>query len=193
MKRISILYVTVGIGLFAFAISAVAQNEFKLGVVDTQKVFEGYKRAKTADEVLKTAEDKLRGQLEDVRAEIQTMEERLTKQKLFLDDPQTESIENDIRLKKQEYQRELQIGQESILAKQKELVEPILKEIETLITEIGKNGGYNLILEKRLVTLYVDPNYDLTESVLQTLNEQYEEATPSEPSEKDTKKSKTPQ
>ena len=193
MKRISILYVTVGIGLFAFAISAVAQNEFKLGVVDTQKVFEGYKRAKTADEVLKTAEDKLRGQLEDVRAEIQTMEERLTKQKLFLDDPQTESIENDIRLKKQEYQRELQIGQESILAKQKELVEPILKEIETLITEIGKNGGYNLILEKRLVTLYVDPNYDLTESVLQTLNERYEEATPSEPSEKDSKKSKTPQ
>ena len=193
MKRISILYVTVGIGLFAFAISAVAQNQFKLGVVDTQKVFEGYKRAKTADEVLKTAEDKLRGQLEDVRAEIQTMEERLTKQKLFLDDPQTESIENDIRLKKQEYQRELQIGQESILAKQKELVEPILKEIETLITEIGKNGGYNLILEKRLVTLYVDPNYDLTESVLQTLNEQYEEATPSEPSEKDAKKSKTPQ
>jgi outer membrane protein len=193
MKRTSILYVAVVIGVSVFAIGAVAQNQFKFGVVDTQKVFEGYKRAKTADEVLKTAEDKLRGQLEDVRAEIQTMEERLTKQKLFLDDPQTESIENDIRLKKQAYQRELQIGQESILAKQKELVEPILKEIETLITEIGKNGGYNLILEKRLVTLYVDPNYDLTETVLQTLNERYEEATPSEPSEKDAKKSETPQ
>ena len=193
MNRTSILYITAAVAMMVFSLSAAAQNQFKFGVVDTQKVFEGYKRAKTADEVLKTAEDKLRGQLEDVRAEIQTMEERLTKQKLFLDDPQTESIENDIRLKKQEYQRELQIGQESILAKQKELVEPILKEIETLITEIGKNGGYNLILEKRLVTLYVDPNYDLTESVLQTLNEQYEEATPSEPSEKDAKKSKTPQ
>ena len=193
MNRTSILYITAAVAMMIFSLSAAAQNQFKFGVVDTQKVFEGYKRAKTADEVLKTAEDKLRGQLEDVRAEIQTMEERLTKQKLFLDDPQTESIENDIRLKKQEYQRELQIGQESILAKQKELVEPILKEIEALITEIGKNGGYNLILEKRLVTLYVDPNYDLTESVLQTLNEQYEEATPSEPSEKDAKKSKTPQ
>ena len=193
MNRTSILYITAAVAMMVFSLSAAAQNQFKFGVVDTQKVFEGYKRAKTADEVLKTAEDKLRGQLEDVRAEIQTMEERLTKQKLFLDDPQTESIENDIRLKKQEYQRELQIGQESILAKQKELVEPILKEIETLITEIGKNGGYNLILEKRLVTLYVDPNYDLTESVLQTLNERYEEATPSEPSEKDAKKSETPQ
>ena len=193
MKRISILYVTVGIGTFLLAISAVAQNQFKLGVVDTQKVFEGYKSAKAADEVLKTAEDKLRAQLEDVREQILTMEERLTKQKLFLEDPETESIENDIRLKKQEYQRELEMGQQSILAKQKELVEPILNEIETLIKEIGKNGAYNLILEKRLVTLYVDPSYDLTESVTQTLNERYEETNSSEPSEKDAEKSETPQ
>ncbi len=193
MKRISILYVTVGIGTFLLAISAVAQNQFKLGVVDTQKVFEGYKSAKAADEVLKTAEDKLRAQLEDVREQILTMEERLTKQKLFLEDPETESIENDIRLKKQQYQRELEMGQQSILAKQKELVEPILNEIETLIKEIGKNGAYNLILEKRLVTLYVDPSYDLTESVTQTLNERYEETNSSEPSEKDAEKSETPQ
>ena len=193
MKRISILYAAVGIGIFAIAISAVAQNQFKLGVVDTQKVFEGYKSAKAADEVLKTAEDKLRAQLEDVREQILTMEERLTKQKLFLEDPETESIENDIRLKKQQYQRELEMGQQSILAKQKELVEPILNEIETLIKEIGKNGAYNLILEKRLVTLYVDPSYDLTESVTQTLNERYEETNSSEPSEKDAEKSETPQ
>ena len=193
MKRISILYAAVGIGIFAIAISAVAQNQFKLGVVDTQKVFEGYKGAKAADEVLKTAEDKLRAQLEDVREQILTMEERLTKQKLFLEDPETESIENDIRLKKQQYQRELEMGQQSILAKQKELVEPILNEIETLIKEIGKNGAYNLILEKRLVTLYVDPSYDLTESVTQTLNERYEETNSSEPSEKDAEKSETPQ
>ena len=193
MKRISILYAAVGIGIFVIVISAVAQNQFKLGVVDTQKVFEGYKSAKAADEVLKTAEDKLRAQLEDVREQILTMEERLTKQKLFLEDPETESIENDIRLKKQEYQRELEMGQQSILAKQKELVEPILKEIEVLIKEIGKNGGYNLILEKRLVTLYVDPSYDLTESVTQTLNERYEETNSLEPSEKDAEKSETPQ
>ena len=193
MKRISIVYMAVVIGIFVFAIGAVAQNQFKLGVVDTQKVFEGYKRAKAAEEVLKTAEDKLRAQLEDVGEEIRTMEERLTKQKLFLPDPETESIENDIRMRKQEYQRELEIGQESILAKQKELVEPILKEIETLIKEIGKDGGYNLILEKRLVTLYVDPSYDLTETVIQTLNERYEEANPPEPSTKDAENSETPQ
>ena len=193
MNRISILYITIALGMSVLVVSAAAQNQFRFGVVDTQKVFEGYKRAKAADEVLKTAEDRLRGELEDLREEVRTMEERLTKQKLFLDDPQTESVENEIRLKKQEYQRELEIGQESILAKQKELIEPILKEIEALIKEIGKNEGYSLILEKRLVTLYVDPKYDLTGAVLEKLDKQYGESASSESSENDTKESETPQ
>ena len=192
MRRISILYAAVVIGIFVIAIGAVAQTQFKLGVVDTQKVFEGYKASQSANETLKNATDRLRAQLEKLREEIRTMEERLTKQKLFLDNPQTESIQNDIRLKQQEYQRELEIGQESISAKEKELVEPILKEIETLIKEIGKDGGYNLILEKRLVTLYVDPSYDLTESVIQTLNERFEEKNSSEPNKEDTEKSESP-
>ena len=193
MKRISILFAAVVIGISVIAIGAAAQNQFKLGVVDTQKVFEGYKAAQSANETLKSATDKLRAQLEKLREEIRTMEERLTKQKLFLDNPQTESIQNDIRMKQQEYQRELEIGQESIAAKEKELVEPILKEIEILIKEIGTDGGYNLILEKRLVTLYVDPSYDLTETVIQTLNERYEEANPSDPSETAAEKSASPQ
>ena len=107
MNRISILYITIAMGISVLATCAAAQNQFRFAVVDTQKVFEGYKRAKAADEVLKTAEDRLRGELENLREDILTMEERLTKQKLFLDDPQTESVENDIRLKKQEYQLSL--------------------------------------------------------------------------------------
>ena len=192
MKQNSILLYVV-VGMFVIAASAMAQNQLKLGVVDTQKVVEGYERAKEANATLKTATEKLGAQLEALREEIQTLEERLTKQKLFLDDPQTESIQNDIRLKQQQYQRELEIGRESIAAKEKELVEPILKEIDALVKDIGKNGGYNLILEKRLVTLYVDPSYDLTDTVLETLNKRYKEANQSEASEKDGEKAETPE
>ena len=80
MKRISILYAAVGIGIFAIAISAVAQNQFKLGVVDTQKVFEGYKSAKAADEVLENCNRTNSEPSSKMSAnEILTMEERLTK------------------------------------------------------------------------------------------------------------------
>ena len=153
-----------------------AQNGFKLGVVDTQSVFENYKKAKEANDILKNAEDRLMSQLKGLQGDIETMEERLTKQRLFLDAPATESLEADIRLKRQELQHELKKGQEAIVEKQKELVEPILQEIEELLKEIGESEGYGLILEKRLVTLYVDPKYDLTERITQLLDEKYQKA-----------------
>lgn len=192
MKRISILYGAVGIGMLAFAISALAQNEFKLGIVDAQKVVAEYKRAKEAHETLENATAKLRSQLEGMRKEIQTLEQRLTKGKLFLDESQIKGLENDILQKSQEFQRELENGQGLIVEKEKELLEPIMQEVESLIKKIGEEEGYSLVLQTQFA-LYVDPSYDLTETVIQTLNERYEEENPPEPSEKDTEKSETPE
>lgn len=192
MKRISIVYVAVAVGIFVSAISAVAQNQFKLGVVDAQKVVAEYKRAKEANETLENATGKLRSQLEEIRNEIQTLEERLTKGKLFLEELQIKSIENDILVKRQEFQRELENGQGLIAEKEKELLEPIMQEVESLIKKIGEEEGYSLILQTQFA-LYVDSSYDLTETVIQTLNERYEKENPPEPSEKDAEKSETPQ
>ena len=161
-------------GSFCLGFGAAAENNFKLGVVDTQRVFENFAKAQEANEVLKAAQDKLTNQLRDIQQEIETMEERLTKQKLFLDAPETQALEADIRLKRQELQSELEIGQESIMAKREELLAPLTQEIESLLQQVGESEGYSLILEKRLVTLYVDPKYDVTERVLTMLNDAYE-------------------
>ena len=178
MIRIPKLYLSLSailIGLSLLSFHAAAQNNFKFSVVDTQSVVESYKKAQEASEVLKTADDRLRAKLKALEEEILAMENRLAKQKLFLDEPSTETFENDILRKRQEYQRELKIGQEALIEKQKELLEPIVNEIEDQIQQIGKSEGYSLILEKRLVTVYVDPKYDLTDSVIRLLNKRYEQ------------------
>ncbi len=161
-------------GSFCLGFGATAENNFKLGVVDTQRVFENFTKAQEANEVLKRAQDKLTNELKGLQQEIDTMEDRLTKQRLFLDAPETQKLEADIRLKRQELQRDLEIGQESIMAKREELLAPLTQEIESLLQQVGESEGYSLILEKRLVTLYVDPRYDLTERVLKLLNDAYE-------------------
>ena len=153
---------------------AAAENNFKLGVIDTQMVFENFTKAQEANEILKTAQDRLTNQLKGIQQEIDTMVERLEKQRLFLDASETQTLEADIRLKQQKLQGDLEIGQESILAKREELLAPLTQDIESLLQEVGESEGYSLILEKRLVTLYVDPKYDLTERVLKLLNDAYE-------------------
>lgn len=170
-------------GLFLLHYCAIAQNSFKIGVVDTQGVFESYKKAEKAIDVLKSAEKRLSDKLEGLREEIVGMEDSLTKQKLFLDESATQTLESDILRKKQEFQRELDVGQGALQEKQSELFQPILNEIQALIQQIGANENYSLILEKRLVTLYVDPQYDLTENIIKELNAGYEQETSTEADE----------
>lgn len=161
-------------GSFCLGFGAMAENSFKLGVVDTQRVFENFTKAQEANEILKTAQERLTNQLQNMQQEIDTMEDRLSKQRLFLDAPETQTLEADIRLRRQELQGELERGQEAIITKREELLAPLTQEIEGLLQQVGESEGYSLILEKRLVTLYVDPKYDLTERVLKLLNDAYE-------------------
>ena len=177
MTRILKVYLGLSVillGSLGLGLEVAAENNFKLGVVDTQGVFEKFAKAQAANEILKAAEERLRSQLDSIQQEIATMEERLTTGKLFLDPPDIEKLQADIRLKRQVLQSELEIGQEALLAKRDELLAPLTQEIENLLQQIGESEGYSLILEKRLVTLYVDPKYDLTARIVTLLNDAYE-------------------
>ena len=190
MTRILKFYLGLSVilfGSFCLGFGAAAENNFKLGVVDTQRVFENFTKAQEANEILRAAQDRLTNELKGIQQEIGTMEERLEKQRLFLDASETQTLEADIRLKGQELQGKLEIGQESIMAKREELLAPLAQDIEGLLQQVGESEGYSLILEKRLVTLYVDPKYDLTERVLTLLNDAYEKE-----KSKDTQQSATP-
>lgn len=147
-------------------------QDFKLGVINTQKVVESYSKAIEADTELKTLQDRLAGRLKKLEDEIITMEERLTKQELFLDEVAVRSAQADIARKQDEYRQKLKVGQDSLMEKQKELLEPILQEVKDLIIQIGKEEKYSLILDKQ-AALFVEPKYDLTDSLIQRLNEKY--------------------
>ena len=161
--------------LFLLHFCAIAQNNFKIGVVDTQGVVESYKKAQAANSILQTAVKRLRDKLKGLEEEIVNMEDSLTKQKLFLDESATQTLR-----KRQEYQRELEVGQGALQEKESELLTPIFDQIQALIQQIGTSENYSLILEKRLVTLYVDPKYDLTADIIERLNAEYEQETSSE-------------
>ena len=152
--------------------SIVNAQDFKLGVINTQKVVENYNKAIEADTELKTLQDRLAGRLKKLEDEIVTMEERLTKQELFLDEDAVRSAKADIVRKQDEYRQKLKVGQESLMEKQKELLEPILEEVKDLIIQIGKQEKYSLILDKQ-AAMFVESKYDLTDSLIQQLNQNY--------------------
>jgi outer membrane protein len=52
------------------------------------------------------------------------------------------------------------------------MVKDILKEMNSVIQEYGKNQGYSIILNDR-VLLYGDPAEDLTDKIIKILNDSY--------------------
>ena len=197
MNRISRLHLIVPLVLFLLVVGATAQNPFKFAVVDTQKVVESYKKAQDANQVLTTALNNLRNELGKLEEDILQLQDSLMKRKLFLEEAEVTALEQDILQKQQEYQRKFQEGDKTITDKRKELLEPIIVEMEELIKEIGKNEEYSLILDKRISTLYVDEKYDLTQKIIDILNARVEqsESKPDEAKQKSTepKSTETPQ
>ena len=163
--------------LAAFCLSpgSIGQESFKLGVVNTQKVLESSQKATEATEILQAASERLKTKLQGLGDEIRNLQEKKAKTELFVEDAQTADLDNEIRLKQQEYQRQVEIGQQALLEREQELMEPIYNSLQALIVKIGESENFDIILEKRLITLYVSEKYDLTQRFVDLMNEETEE------------------
>lgn len=167
----SLLMLTVLIATLCLISGSIGQESFKMGVVNTQQVLEGYAKASSAIEVLRTQGSRLEKSLSALADEIRTLQDRKAKTQRFVEEAQTADLEAEIRRKQQEYQREAELGQQGLLEEEKKLMEPIYKEIRDRIIELGEANGYDIILEKGLIVLYVNEKHDLTQKVISSLNE----------------------
>ena len=155
---------------FCFSSGSIGQESFKIGVVNTQEVLEGSQQATDATDILKAASERLKTKLENLADEIRTLQEKKAKTELFVEKAQTADLDNEIRLKQQEYQREVEIGQQALLEKEQELMEPIYNNLQEVIVNVGESENFDIILEKRLITLYVKAEFDLTQRLIGLMN-----------------------
>ena len=165
------LSLLVFLAAFCFNPGSIGQESFKIGVVNTQEVLEGSQQATDATEILKAASERLRAKLDKLGEDIRTLQEKKAKTELFVEQAQTADLDNEIRLKQQEYQREVEIGQQALLEKEQELMEPLYNNLQELIIKVGESENFDIILEKRLITLYVKAEFDLTQRLIGLMNE----------------------
>ena len=175
--------------LFIFiCIPAFAQSVMKIGVVDTDKVFQesiwGKKAAEDMDKA--TAEWQKKG--EKIDKELTALEEQLTKQQTFMENKEEEQkLQDQIEGKRLEGQNLIQEGQTQLKQKQQELMDPIIQGIKDIIKKLATEEVYDLILEKRLevyqIVLYVKPELDITNQVIVMLDKSYKDKFPAKAKE----------
>ncbi len=161
--------------LFGILTASIGQEAFKLGVVDSNRVLQNYKKAMDADKFIKNADARLKKNLDDMAEDIKTLIEKKEKTELFVEEAQTAELVKQIQAKQLEYQREREQGTQALYEKNRELMQPIFKELEQLIIKTGKDENYDLIIDKQ-AALYFNEKYDITDKLIILINAENEKA-----------------
>ena len=144
----------------------------KIGVVEFQRLFENSDAGKEIKAKITTQGKKMEAELKEKGAEIEEIKKRLERESLVMSKEMREEKErefrikiNDIKTLQKKYEVELQ-------GVQKKLMSGLQSETLEIIDEMGKSGGYLLIMDKRGV-LYSPTTIDITDEVIKQYNVRY--------------------
>jgi outer membrane protein len=172
MKKVSLIL------LLALGATLGAQAQ-KIGYVDFEYVIAQSPDAKSMDSELQTYSAQLEARLKQKEAEVKQKQAALENVLPALR-PQAEE---DLNYAYSSYQREQQNLQQLLVQKQNELMQPIIKKIQTTIDEVAKEKNFDYVLLKSIqgtpFMLYAkDESNDLTNAVLAKLGVTPVEALP---------------
>lgn len=159
-------------GILLAALAApVAAQEIKIGYVDLQRALNECDAGKKAKEDFKKQVDRLQGDLEKQKQQIEGLREQLEKKALVMKEEERRNLENDYRKRLRDFERNYKDSQGELQGKDNELTAEILKQLQKVIQGFGQREGYTLILENSSSTvLYSNQNADLTDQVIQEFN-----------------------
>ncbi len=174
--RMNICAVVLAVLVIFTSVPAFAQSSLKLAVVDTDKAFKESIRGKKALEELERELEIWQDKGEQLDRDITALEEQLATQRGFLDDAEAEQkLRDDINRKKLEGQTLVQQGNAILAEKRQQLLDPISDEIKDIIKRLAIDESYDLILEKQLFVLYLNPELDITSKIVAMLDQSYQE------------------
>ena len=146
-----------------------AADVAKIGVIDLQKILETSAAGKSIQAELKKEKDKMEIDLKKKGTEIENIRKRLERESMVMGKEMREEKERESRIKINDF-KTLQKKYRSNLQKlEGGLMNQFKADIDSIVKEMGKKGGYLLIINKFGV-MYSPDSIDVTDKVIGRLN-----------------------
>jgi len=178
--RAGVLWVALCAGLVAAP--AVFAAELKVGFIDSDRIFQQYEKTKTVQEdfnrevadISKTAREK--------KTAIDELQRKLDQQSPMLSDAKKDEQNKQLQALISEYEAFVQAnwGPNGKISKlNEEYLKPIIDRVHNIVTAIGTDEGYSLILDAADGNVvFGDKSLDLTDRVLSLLKTEDDTNTP---------------
>ena len=149
-------------------VANVSYADLKIGFVNIPAVLEKAPQAEKAKKRLEQKFSPRDKQLVAQGKEIQSLEEKMTKEASVMSDSEKAKLENDIQNKKRDAKRSQQEFSEDFNASRNEELGKLQRRIVEAVRAIASNEKYDLLLTDGVI--YAKPEFDITAQVQQKLS-----------------------
>jgi outer membrane protein len=163
-----------GLMLSAAQAEAAVPETKKIALVDLQRVLLETSQGKSAKADLEKAVTKSTAKLERKAADLQKQYEDLKAKATLLSEAELYKRQQDLMTAEQELQQLYTEAQEDLAKKEGLLMEKIYKNASTIVTQLAKDEGLQIVLVRsELTVLYANPQLDITNKVIVAYDKQF--------------------
>ena len=169
MIKCKAMMITLFIAVLWLAAPCLGADVAKIGVVNIQKVLLTSSAGKLAKAQINKKAREMESSLTVKKEEIEKLKETLERESLVMNKETRDERGRDIRIKINDI-KSLKNKYENDLKKiEGKVVKKIQKDVDIIIQELGKKGGYLLIISNPVV-LYSPSSIDITDQLIQAYN-----------------------
>lgn len=167
------IYVT-GMAVLCFFLAAVTVNaaDLKIGTISIQDVIDDSLAGKEARKVMEAKQSELQPKFQEEQERLKEQAKEIEKKSSVWSEDVRTTKEREYQKNMREYQLKVEDAQYEMKQLEKKVLDPIFKQLQELITEIGKNKGLSLIFEKAKSggLLYAEDSLDISQEVVKALD-----------------------
>ena len=153
--------------LFALvALSAQAQ-EFRVGFVNTDRIFREANTAKAAQAKLEQEFSKREKELNDLGTTLKGLSEKFEREAPTLSESQRVTRQKQLVDQDRDFQRKRREFQEDLNARKNEELQQVLERANRVVKQVAEAEKYDVVLQE---AVYINPKHDITDKVIKALN-----------------------
>ena len=164
MKHLLRQWLLVVVGLMAFAAQA---QEFRVGFVNTDRIFREANTAKAAQAKLEQEFSRREKELNDIGNNLKAMSDKFEREAPTLSEAQRTQRQKQLVDQDREFQRKRREFQEDLNARKNEELQQVLERANKVVKQVAEAEKYDVVLQE---AVYINPKHDITDKVIKALN-----------------------
>jgi outer membrane protein len=147
--------------------AAASAQEFKVGIVNLDRIFREANTSKAAQAKLEQEFSKREKEITDLGGQIKAQSEKLERDAPTLSESQRNTRQRQLVEQDREFQRKRREFQEDLNTRKNEELQLVIERANRVVRSLAEAEKYDLILQE---AVYVNAKHDITDKVIKTLN-----------------------